>query len=63
MSTNSFWVTDDGQAMGRCSDCNAVLTLRKGDKHVVEVGHDGKVQNVICRKCWELLERSGADTT
>ena len=56
-------MTDDGQPMGRCSDCNALLTLRKGDKHVIEIGHDGKAQNVICRKCWELLERSGAKTS
>ena len=63
MSDEMFWVTDDGQPMGKCSDCNATLPLRKGSGHMIEVGQTGKVENVICKSCWELLERSGAKSS
>jgi len=63
MSDEMFWVTDDGQPMGKCSDCNAKLRLRKGSGDMVEVGQTGKVENVICKSCWEVLEKAGAKTS
>ena len=63
MSDEMFWVTDDGQPMGKCSDCNAKLLLCKGSGHMIEVGQTGKVENVICKTCWELLQRSGAKSS
>ena len=60
MSHEHFWVAADGQPMGKCSDCNATLALRKGSGHIIEVGQSGKVENVICKSCWEVLEKSGA---
>ena len=54
---NDFMFMDGEQMKARCSDCDKVLVLAKGQSYNIQVGDHSDIVGFSCPECAARLER------